>query len=373
MSDEKDHRAKLSGFETKSFNALIDSIVRNNIIQVKKQDERSKLLSREAHFRLAIQEERLAWCCVIEDLLRQYARQIVIKERSRNGEWKSVRITASKNQNQNQNPSQRNKINDNDDDDSDDAEQDAQGIFARRTHDSEERLSIGEGHRNNSNNDNRRMRHSPVTFADDVVAGDNGDNDDAEQEFIKREQYDLPTFKRRDDEDASSKVVEAVAPAESNQKRPNQQNQIKSSTIKAHALLTASTLFGASTDHQLQQKRKFYQNQKQQQANNKYSNNNKGRANPFDAIISTSSPSSALQKSTKGGVGSIPSKLPDVAKMRIDDLLLKHGERNQKGNGVVERSADKRKIELMELARSKKEAVFARSLNPTAMDMNGLF
>lgn len=96
VEEEKDARRHLIALEVNRFNNLLDTLVRSNIIERQKDSERRTLCAREAHFRISLEEERLAWCIVIEDLMREYEQQIVHNERARTGKWKSVRIPHQK-------------------------------------------------------------------------------------------------------------------------------------------------------------------------------------------------------------------------------------------------------------------------------------
>jgi hypothetical protein len=92
VETEKDTRRKLISQEINSFNNLVDSLVRNNILERQKDSDKRRFFAKEIHFRNSIEEERLAWCLVIEDLMKEYEQQIVRNERERTGKWKSVRI-----------------------------------------------------------------------------------------------------------------------------------------------------------------------------------------------------------------------------------------------------------------------------------------
>ena len=363
IEDEKDSRRTLSKIETKTFNALIDAVVRSNIIESRKHDDRVRLCAREAHFRLSIHEERTAWYSVIEDLLNQYERRIIMNSRETTGQWQSIRVPHHQQQQRQKGNFSTNNNNQFGDSDSERHPSQLLSPMTARPHE-EENTENDVDDETSATKRTRRSQGkggvgSPIVF---VM------NDDEEKQNEKTttspQKYDLPTFQRRTSVMIVTNEEEEDLDARKKQSSPKK-NATKATKSKP---LTASGLFGSSTDT-TEMKRQLRQNLTKSQKGGAASTMmsasalSRGRPNPFEAIISKNNNNNNTHESSP----------KSVTTSRIDDVLLKHGARNEFGNSVVVRTADKRKIEQMHLARSKKEAVWAKSLNPTANDMNGLF
>lgn len=280
VASEKDDRRKLESFEKRILDNLFDNLVRSNISEMVKNDERSRLCAREMHFRLSIEEERIAWCSVVEELMTQYERSIIVSEREKTGEWKSMRIV---------------------------------------------RTAVDE---NDENGDDENENQDEI---DDEDEDDDDDGEETSLIEIKKDEFD----------DFEEEKIE--------------QNKISNSPPSASNIHTSKNIASLKREHQFE----------------------RGRPNPFGAVISrpqvdkdkkntknnNNSPNPQKQSPTS------PSQLPEIVKKRIDEMLFSHGRRNDAGTSVVERTADKRKMEQISLARIRKEVVMASSIMRTNQKM----
>jgi hypothetical protein len=269
INSEKEQRQKLEKLEKRILDNLFDNLVRSNIVEKTKTDERGRLVSRELHFRLAIEEERAAWCVVIDDLMTEYENAIIRKSRDRSGAWKSVRIVKS-----------------------------AANFEPEQQEDEEE----GEEHEQGQN-----------------------ENDDQEQE----KQNDLNKNSNRQEIFflVSSSAVPKISKKE--EESPN--------------LLPN---FSSSPASSISDKKKTM-------------TMTRGRPNPFASLISAATKNSPTQNNNNNKKTTTTA---DVARQRMDDVLIAHSKRNGFGTSVVERAADQRLMQQIIGARNKKEDVFASSL-----------